>query len=189
MRLRIAMGMAYCLDHMHRLNPSIAHENLNSSSVHLTEDYAAKLSDFSFWNEVATAEVESIRKKLSETPSASTRCNVYSFGVLLFETITGRIPYVVDNCSLENWASDYLNGEQPIKEMIDPTLNSFDEEQLEKLDKVMKSCVNPDPQQRPSMAEVTARLRQITGITLDGAIPKLSPLWWAELEIMSTEAI
>lgn len=38
------------------------------------------------------------------------------------------------------------------------------------------------------MREVGARLREITAITPEGAIPKVSPLWWAELEIMSTEA-
>ncbi|PQP93987.1 putative inactive receptor-like protein kinase [Prunus yedoensis var. nudiflora] len=31
MRMRIAMGVAYCLDYMHQLNPPIAHNNLNSS--------------------------------------------------------------------------------------------------------------------------------------------------------------
>ncbi|KAJ4720114.1 putative Receptor protein kinase [Melia azedarach] len=188
MRLRIAMGMAYCLEHMHQLNPPIAHNYLNSSAVHLTEDYAAKLSDFS-WNERAAAEMEATSKKLSNTPSASPEGNIYSFGVLLFEMITGRLPYLVDNGSLEDWAFDYLGGDQPLGQMADPTLTSFDEEQVEKLGEVIKSCVHHDPEQRPSMREVTARLREITGINPDGAIPKLSPLWWAELEILSTDAV
>ncbi|KAB2614531.1 inactive receptor-like protein kinase [Pyrus ussuriensis x Pyrus communis] len=38
MRLRITMGMAYCLEYMHQLNPPIAHNNLNSGSLQLTED-------------------------------------------------------------------------------------------------------------------------------------------------------
>ncbi|ESR49028.1 protein MALE DISCOVERER 2 [Citrus sinensis] len=189
MRLRIAMGMAYCLEHMHQLNPPIAHNYLNSSAVHLTEDYAAKLSDLSFWNEIAMAEMAATSKKLSSAPSASLESNVYNFGVLLFEMVTGRLPYLVDNGSLEDWAADYLSGVQPLQQFVDPTLSSFDEEQLEKLGELIKSCVRADPEKRPTMRDIAAILREITGITPDGAIPKLSPLWWAEIEILSTEAI
>ena len=55
MRLRVAMGMAYCLDYMHHLEQPIPHNNLNSSAIRLTEDYAAKIAEFSFWNEIAAA--------------------------------------------------------------------------------------------------------------------------------------
>ncbi|TXG50076.1 hypothetical protein EZV62_025951 [Acer yangbiense] len=187
MRLRIAMGMAYCLEHMHQLNPPIVHNYLNSSAVSLTEDYAAKLSDLSFWNEIAPSGTGS--QRLSNIPSASRESNVYSFGVLLFEMMTGRLPYVVDNGPLEDWASDYLSGDQPLRQMVDPTLNSFDKEQLREIDELIKSCVHPDPRQRPETRDIVARLRDITGLSPDGAIPKLSPLWWAEIEILSTEAI
>ncbi|XWS74779.1 hypothetical protein CRYUN_Cryun01aG0026600 [Craigia yunnanensis] len=188
MRLRIIMGMAYCLEHMHQLNPPIPHNNLSSSAVNLTEDYAAKISDQCSWNEITAAEREADRKNLSDTPLANLESNVYNFGVLLFEIVTGRMPYLVDNDSLEDWASDYLRREQALKEMVDPTLNSFNREQLEKIGEVIKSCVDPEPGRRPDIREVSARLREITAITPDGAIPKLSPLWWAELEIMSAEA-
>ncbi|XVE69466.1 hypothetical protein DITRI_Ditri09bG0154500 [Diplodiscus trichospermus] len=188
MRLRIIMGMAYCLEHMHQLNPPIPHHNLSSSAINLTEDYAAKISDPCFWNEITAAEREADRNTLLETPLASLESNVYAFGVLLFEIVTGRMPYLVDNGSLDDWASDYLRREQALLEMVDPTLSTFDREQLEKILEVIKSCVHPEPGRRPDIREVSARLREITGITPDGAIPKLSPLWWAELEIMSSEA-
>jgi hypothetical protein len=37
------------------------------------------------------------------------------------------------------------------------------------------------------MKEIASKLKEITAMEPDGATPKLSPLWWAELEIMSTE--
>lgn len=187
MRLRIAMGMAYCLEHMHQLNPPIAHNNLNSSAVSLTEDYAAKISEFSFWNEIVAAEIESAGLKHIHTPSIGPESNVYSFGVILFEMVTGRLPYLADGSSLEDWASDYLRGEQPLREIVDPTLTSFEEVQLELIGELLKSCVHPDPKHRPAMRQVCARFRAITGITPEGANPKLSPLWWAELEIASAD--
>ncbi|XP_065870046.1 probable inactive receptor-like protein kinase At3g56050 [Euphorbia lathyris] len=188
MRLRIAMGMAYCLEHMHQLNPLITHNNLSSSAISLTEDYAAKISDLSFSNVITAIDTETSGKKFLDAPTADPEANVYSFGVLLFEILTGRLPYTVDNESLQDWASDYLRGDQPLKEKADPTLESFDEKQMERIGEVIKSCVQPDPKRRPPMREITAILREITGIAPDAATPKLSPLWWAELEIMSPDA-
>ncbi|XP_050139300.1 probable inactive receptor-like protein kinase At3g56050 [Malus sylvestris] len=187
MRLRIAMGMAYCLEYMHQLKPPIVQKNLQSSSVYLTEDYAAKISDFTFLNEVTTAKMGSVDKKLCDSMSTDPESNVYSFGVILFEMITGRIPYSVENGSLEDWASHYLKGDKSLREIVDPSLNSFQEEELSELFRVIKDCVHPDPKQRPTMTEITGRLKVITAMGPDGATPKLSPLWWAELEIMSTE--
>ncbi|XVF68468.1 hypothetical protein PTKIN_Ptkin11bG0005200 [Pterospermum kingtungense] len=188
MRLRIAMGIAYCLEHMHQLTPPIAHRNLHSSFVYLTEDYAAKISDFSFLNNATAAKVGSATMELLESPSADAECNVYSFGVILFEMVTGRIPYSVDNGSLADWASDYLKRDKPLKQMVDPTLKFFQEDELEKLFEVIKTCVHPDPKARPTMREIAAKLKEITAMGPDGATPKLSPLWWAELEILSAEA-
>ncbi|KAA3464223.1 putative inactive receptor-like protein kinase [Gossypium australe] len=188
MRLRIIMGMAYCLEHMHQLNPPVPHNNLSSSAVSLTEDYAAKISDPCFWNELTASDREADGINLSDTTMASLESNVYSFGVLLFEIVTGRMPYLVDNGSSEDMASDYLRREQALVEMVDPTLNSFDKDQFDLIGEVIKSCIDPEPGHRPDMRGVSARLREITAITPDNAIPKLSPLWWAELEIMSTEA-
>ncbi|XP_024973699.1 inactive receptor-like serine/threonine-protein kinase At2g40270 isoform X2 [Cynara cardunculus var. scolymus] len=183
MRIRIAMGMAYCLEYLHQLNPPIAHKNLQSSSIHLTEDYAAKISDFSFWDAAKTGPTKA---ELLETPPSTPQSNVYSFGVILLELITGKIPYSVNNGSLVDWASDFLNSEQPITNIVDPTLTSFKEDAVKELFEVVKSCVLSDPNQRPTMREVTARLKMVTAMAPEGAIPRTSPLWWAELEILSS---
>ena len=42
-RVRIIMGIAYCLQYMHGLNPPMPHSNLKSHTIFLTEDYAAKV--------------------------------------------------------------------------------------------------------------------------------------------------
>ena len=85
MRVRVAMGMAYCLEYMHQMTPPIFQKNLQSASIYLTEDYAAKISDFSFWNEGTAAKKRSADKELMEIPSASPESDVYSFGVLAVE--------------------------------------------------------------------------------------------------------
>ncbi|XP_051137871.1 probable inactive receptor-like protein kinase At3g56050, partial [Andrographis paniculata] len=176
-RLRVVMGIAYCLDHMHRMTPPLSHRNLTSSSIYLTEDYAAKVSDVIFWDKGPAVERPS-------TPPT----DVYSFGVLLFEIITGKLPYSSGDDWLEDWAFDYLRSVQSLTEVVDPTLGTYRDDQLQQLKGVTESCTNPDPRQRPSMADVCTRLRMITGIGTDSAVPKSSPLWWAEVEIQSTEA-
>lgn len=41
--MRIIMGTAYCLQHMHELNPPVTHANITARDVFLTDDYAAKV--------------------------------------------------------------------------------------------------------------------------------------------------
>ncbi|XP_065882081.1 probable inactive receptor-like protein kinase At3g56050 isoform X2 [Euphorbia lathyris] len=176
-RLRIAMGIAYCLEYMHELTPPVIHENLKSSSIHLTEDYAAKISDFTLWNNVTAPKKET---ESADPNSADAESNIYSFGLILYEMITGRILYAMDKDSLVNWTSEMV---------VDPTLKHYKDYELEKLLSVILSCIQPDAKRRPKMSEVVAELKQITAMEPDGATPKLSPLWWAELEIMSTEGI
>ncbi|KAG6418473.1 hypothetical protein SASPL_120677 [Salvia splendens] len=177
-RMRIAMGTAYCLDHMHQMAPPFIQRNFKSSAVYLTEDYAAKVSDFGFSDERSSAAMREL----------DVQSNVYSLGVVLYEMITGKLPYTAGSDAPENWASDYLNGMQCLGEMVDPTLETYGKDQLQRVGGVVRSCTDPDPRQRPSMREVCAQLREITGIEPEMAVPKLSPLWWAELEIQSSDA-
>lgn len=185
-RLRIAMGVAYCLEHMHQLTPPVVHNHLNSTAIYLTEDYAAKLSDFSFWNGAAMAKMGSRITEVSDSPSDPEN-NIYCFGVILLEMITGRLPYADENDDeLLDWASDYLTRKEPARYMVDPILEKFDEDELERLCEVIRACLHPDPVQRPTIGEVVGQLRDITGMAPDAASPRASPLWWAELEILST---
>lgn len=177
MRLRISMGLAYCLDHMHQLSPPIAHTNLVSSSLHLTEDYAVKLADFSF----GPSDTETCNNANKDTDISD---NVYSFGLLLFEMITGKLVDSVNKPdSVDTGLVDFLRGESLAK-MVDPALESCDDK-FENIGEVIKSCIRTDPKERPTMKEVTGWLREITGISPSDATPSLSPLWWAELEVLS----
>ncbi|KAK9088794.1 hypothetical protein Scep_027876 [Stephania cephalantha] len=191
-RMRIIMGTAYCLQYMHyELNPPVAHSDLHSSSIYLTDDYAAKLADLSFWTDIA------IKSKVSSdndsvhaepAPAVDMEGNVYSFGLLLLEIISGKLPNSDEQGSLLNWASQYLNDKRSISYMIDPTLKSFKNDELDIICEIIQDSIHPDPRQRPTMNEITSKLREVIAISPDSATPRLSPLWWAELEILSVEA-
>ncbi|CAL9754268.1 unnamed protein product [Musa acuminata subsp. burmannicoides] len=182
-RLRIAMGIAYCLEHMHQLNPPIILGSLDSSTIYLTDDYAAKVSDVQFWSESKDTGSGSG----SSSPLSDAESIVHRFGILLLEILSGRLPFSEEDDLLEQWALCFLNGEKPFKDLIDPTLKSFDEETCDALCKVICCCIHLEAKERPTMAEVARRMRDITAMPPDGATPKVSPLWWAELEIISSE--
>ncbi|XP_074280582.1 inactive receptor-like serine/threonine-protein kinase At2g40270 isoform X2 [Silene latifolia] len=183
MRLRVGTGMANCLEHMHQLSPPVTHPNLNSASIHLSEDYAAKISDFCFWNEVAALQVQPIDLANLRTSTTSPQSNVYSYGLVMLEMITGRIPHtVVSNEAVDDWVSEYLSGEKPVQELVDPMLRRFKQDQLEKVSEVIKNCLHSEPQLRPTMKDVCTAIKEITGIDREKAGPRLSPLWWSELE-------
>ncbi|KAK6133533.1 hypothetical protein DH2020_032662 [Rehmannia glutinosa] len=190
-RMRIIMGTAYCLQHMHDLNPPMAHYNLTSKEILLTDDYAAKIGDISFWAELVAksekpAENESDDSELP--PLADVETNVHSFGMLLLETISGKLPYSEHQGLLMNLVAKYLNDKKTVSNLIDPTLKTFKDNELVVVCEVIEGCLQQDARRRPSMIEVIQKLRQTIDISPESATPRLSPLWWAELEILSAEA-
>ncbi|XP_015689695.1 probable inactive receptor-like protein kinase At3g56050 isoform X2 [Oryza brachyantha] len=182
-RLRISMGIAYCLEHMHQLKPPVVPRNFDSTTIYLTDDFAAKVSDLEFWNGAK----EPNPTYSNSNSSSDLENTVRKYGIVLLEMLTGRVPDSEDG-PLERWASRYFNGEIRLAELIDPSIGSFSEEAACSLCEVVRSCIDPDPKRRPPMSEVAARMREITALGPDRASPKVSPLWWAELEIMSSES-
>ncbi|KAG8365542.1 hypothetical protein BUALT_Bualt18G0115900 [Buddleja alternifolia] len=190
-RTRIIMGTAYCLEYMHDLNPPVAHFNLNCKEILLTDDYAAKIANIGFWADLITkskAGVENESEHSELPPIADVDTNIHSFGILLLEIISGKLPYSEEEGDLINTAAEYMDDKSRVSQLIDPTLKSYKENELEVVCEVIQSCIQKDEKRRPSMKEVVQKLRQAINISTDAAIPRLSPLWWAELEILSAEA-
>ncbi|CAK9148125.1 unnamed protein product [Ilex paraguariensis] len=189
-RVRIIMGTAYCLQYMHDLNPPLGHSNLNSESIFLTDDYAAKIAEISFWKEFLSkskisGENESEHSELP--PLADPETNIYSFGILLLEIISGKLPYSEEQGPPVNWAAEYINDIRSISYLIDPTLKSFKNNELDIICEVIQECTQQDARKRPTMKEIISKLRGVIDISPESATPRLSPLWWAELEILSAE--
>ncbi|KAJ7968715.1 putative Receptor protein kinase [Quillaja saponaria] len=190
-RMRIIMGTAYCLQYMHHdLNPPVAHSGLSSAAIFLTDDYASKIVEVSFGKKVASAQtpVEDESGHSVLPPLADPETNIYDFGILLLEIISGKLPYSKEQGHLVNWAAEYLNDKRSISYLIDPTLKSFKNNELDVICEVIKDCIQSDPRLRPTMRDITSKLREVISISPDQAVPRLSPLWWAELEILSVEA-
>ncbi|XP_014523460.1 protein MALE DISCOVERER 2 isoform X3 [Vigna radiata var. radiata] len=189
-RMRVIMGTAYCLQYMHHdLNPPVAHSNLNSVAILLTDDFAAKISEIAFGKNVSsqanTPGHES--HKCDLPPHADPETDVYNFGVLLLEIISGKLPYSEEHGHITDWAAEHLNNKESVSNLIDPSLESFKGEELDVICEVIKECLQSDARLRPSMKDIAPRLREVLHVSPEQAVPRLSPLWWAELEILSLE--
>lgn len=84
-------------------------------------------------------------------------------------------------------ASQHLK-DKSIKDLVDPSLKSVKENEVEVACEVIQLCTQQEARKRPSMKEAVQILRQAIDISPEAATPRLSPLWWAELEILSQEA-
>ncbi|XP_015067185.1 protein MALE DISCOVERER 2-like [Solanum pennellii] len=188
-RVRAIMGTAYCLEYMHNLNPPLSHSDVNSHSIFFTDDYAAKITELAFWSDIMVkSKSSSSDLENSQLPPLSDpETNVYNFGILLLEVISGKSPYT-ERDSLLNWAEQCINDRQNLKSLVDPKLKSFKNNELTVMCEVMRECVGEDSRKRPTIKEVIKKLREAIDISPDAAVPRLSPLWWAELEILSSEA-
>uniref|UniRef100_A0A804NFC3 Protein kinase domain-containing protein n=1 Tax=Zea mays TaxID=4577 RepID=A0A804NFC3_MAIZE len=190
-RMRVIMGVAYCTLHMHELSPPITHPDIKSSAILLSEDGAAKIVDMSVWHEVYSRENVPNDDDLVDHPervAADPAGNIYSFGLLMLEIISGKPPYSKEKGSLLNLALECIRDNRNMSCLLDPNLKDHKEKDLEIICDLLYECIQSDPKKRPTMREVTTRLREVLSISPEAATPRLSPLWWAELEILSVEA-
>ncbi|KAJ3670744.1 hypothetical protein LUZ60_008170 [Juncus effusus] len=190
-RMRITMGIAYCIQYMHELSPPISHPDLQSTSILLSEDYAAKVVDMSVWKEVVSKPKSSWGEGdglLERHSVADPSGNVYSFGILMLEIISGKLPYSQDDGLLTNLALECLNEGQSIASLLDPTIKAHNDHELNVICELIQQCIDQDLKKRPKIKDITSRLKETLKISAEAATPRLSPLWWAELEILSVEA-
>lgn len=89
--------------------------------------------------------------------------NVYSFGVILLELLTGR-PAITNGMDLEKWVQSTLSGEETWKQILDTRIGESSLEtqnQMISMLKVALSCISSSPDTRPKMRTVVERLQMV----------------------------
>ncbi|XP_059285859.1 MDIS1-interacting receptor like kinase 2-like [Lycium ferocissimum] len=168
-RVSIVRGVAYALSYMHHeCSPPILHRDISSKNVLLDHEDRPRLSDFgtakllrpnsSNWTSFAGT-FGYVAPELAYTMEVNESCDTYSFGVLSLEVIFGRHPAdIVEAISSLSSTSEILD--ILLKDFIDqrPLLPSPVAEELIKITKIAFACLNPSPQLRPTMQQVSASL-------------------------------
>ncbi|KAL5562255.1 hypothetical protein UlMin_032002 [Ulmus minor] len=180
-RLKIAIGAAKGFAWLHHsCNPRIIHRNISSKCILLDGDFEPKISDFGLarlMNPIDThlstfvngefGDLGYVAPEYARTLVATPKGDIYSFGVVLLELVTGERPTHVSKApesfkgNLVEWIME-LTANSKLHDAIDNSLvgKGVDGEVFQFL-KVACTCVGPAPKERPTMFEVYQLIRAI----------------------------
>ncbi|KAL4576961.1 hypothetical protein LXL04_013062 [Taraxacum kok-saghyz] len=181
-RIAVAIGAARGLEYLHEAAaPRILHRDVKSTNILLDENWRAKITDLGMAKSLVSDGVPSCSSSPARMQGtfgyfapeyaivgrASLMSDVFSFGVVLLELISGRHPIYKTSEkgeeSLVIWATPLLQDSRRVStELPDPRLEgNFEEEELQVMAYLAKECLLLDPDARPTMSEVVQILLTI----------------------------
>lgn len=181
-RYKVAVGTARGLHYLHKCCPRrIIHRDIKASNVLLGPDFEPQISDFGLakwlprqWSHHSVTPIEGTFGYLAPEyflhGIVDEKTDVYAFGVLLLEIISGRKPSDISEQNLLFWAKPLLETGN-ISELADPRLSGqYDVHQMQRMALTASFCVRQSAIWRPSMSEV---LQLLT----DGQSPEIIESW------------
>uniref|UniRef100_A0A6M2EZJ5 non-specific serine/threonine protein kinase n=1 Tax=Populus davidiana TaxID=266767 RepID=A0A6M2EZJ5_9ROSI len=179
-RLKIAQDAARGLAYLHEeMDFQLIFRDFKASNVLLDEDFNAKLSDFGLarlgppegLGHVSTTVVGTVGYAAPEyvqTGRLTAKSDVWSFGVVMYELITGRRA-VERNLprgehKLLEWVKPFVSDSKKLHRILDPRLEGqYCIRSAQKLSALANKCVAKQPRSRPKMSEVVEMLGNIIG--------------------------
>ncbi|XP_073264581.1 leucine-rich repeat receptor protein kinase HPCA1 isoform X1 [Populus alba] len=175
-RLKVALGAARGLAYLHELvNPRIIHRDVKSANILLDECLNAKVADFGLSKPMdnselilASTQVKGtmgyIDPEYQKTLLLTEKSDVYGFGVVLLELVSGRKPlergkYLVAEVSSSlDRKKDLYN----LHELLDPSIRlDTMPKGLDKMVDLAMKCVQEKGRDRPTMGEVVKEIEII----------------------------
>ncbi|KAL3569139.1 hypothetical protein D5086_029029 [Populus alba] len=162
-RLKIAQGTARGLMYIHEHSPRNSKFSTSASKkqyLNQTISSAMGLKISAPSNIYLAPEARVSGSKFSQ------KCDVYSFGIVLMELLTGRLPGAGsenDGEGLESLVRKVFQEERPLSEIIDPALLSevHAKKQVIAVFHISLNCTELDPELRPRMRTVSESLDRI----------------------------
>ncbi|XP_019154648.1 PREDICTED: probable LRR receptor-like protein kinase At1g51890 [Ipomoea nil] len=173
-RLQIAMDAAQGLDYLHNgCKPPIIHRDVKTTNILLNGKLQAKLSDFglsrvfivddgSYVSTRVVGTLGYLDPEYYESHRLTEKSDVYNFGIVILELISGRPVIVVNDEKphILQWVSVFLETGD-IKKIIDPRLNEeFEVNCVWKALELAMACASPIPIRRPNMDYVVMELKE-----------------------------
>ncbi|GJS54149.1 protein LYK2 [Tanacetum coccineum] len=180
-RVRICLDVATALQYMHQImNPSYVHRNIKSRNIFLDEEFKAKIGNFGMEDCVKDdnnipEEVNKVNTilrdkgyfapELKSQGAISTRTDIYAFGVVLLEILSGKPPVEEEGvllCEKIKFILESSDAGAKLREWMDDVLGedySFNAAIV--LANVARSCVEDDPSLRPNAGEVVQKLSKL----------------------------
>ncbi|KAM4128061.1 hypothetical protein ACJW30_02G137400 [Castanea mollissima] len=174
-RFKVAVGVAEGLQYLHhKCNRRIIHRDIKASNVLLTQDFDAQISDFGLakwlpekWAHHVVFPIEGTFGYLAPEyfmhGIVDEKTDVFAFGVLLLEIITGRRAVDSSRKSLVIWAKPLLDTNN-IKELADARLgDAYDVSEMRRAMYMASMCIHHLPSMRPDMNRLVQLLKADDG--------------------------
>ncbi|XP_019077132.1 protein STRUBBELIG-RECEPTOR FAMILY 2 isoform X2 [Vitis vinifera] len=181
LRLQIALGIARALNYLHSVcSPPIAHCNLKAANILLDEELTPHICDTGLAvlrpltsntvklkaSEMAIGNCGYIAPEHGQPGIDNKKSDVYAFGVLLLELLTGRRPFDSSRSreeqSLVKWASARLHDNDSLGQMVDSGIKgTFSSKALSQYADIVSLCIQPEKEFRPPMTEVVESVRRL----------------------------
>ncbi|KAL3613545.1 hypothetical protein CASFOL_034445 [Castilleja foliolosa] len=185
-RVSIALGAAQGISYIHSQGPSFSHGSIKSSNILLTNSYEARVSDSGLAHLSSPSNcIAGYRgPEVTDHNKISQKADVYSFGILLLEMLTGKAPthslVNEEGVDLPRWVQSVAS-EEWMDEVFDHELlryKNVDGDMVRML-QLAVDCTAQYPDKRPTMDEVSDKIevlcRQSSGDE-SGDIVGVSPI-------------
>ncbi|KAK4779967.1 hypothetical protein SAY87_016073 [Trapa incisa] len=188
LRLKVALAAARGLEYLHSgsaVGIPIIHRDFKSTNILLTARFEAKISDFGLAKLMPEGKetCETARMlgtfgyfdpEYTSTGKLTLQSDVYAFGVVLLELLTGRravdLNQGQNDQNLVLQMRHILSNRKKLRKVIDPNLSksSYSMESIVMFADLASRCVRPDSSERPSMSDCAKELGLIYCVNLKG---------------------
>ncbi|GMI84991.1 ENHANCED DISEASE RESISTANCE 1 [Hibiscus trionum] len=158
-RIKMALDVARGMNCLHTSTPTIVHRDLKSPNLLVDKNWSVKVCDFglsrlkhnTFLSSKSTAGTpEWMAPEVLRNEPSNEKCDVYSFGVILWELATQRLPWSGMNPMQVVGAVGFQNRRLEIPKELDPLVA-----------RIIWECWQTDPNLRPSFAELMVALKPL----------------------------